>query len=130
MIGLAAKVGYRTGGYITPEDSENLKINIPSGCILLGTNITISNESTLISSGNIVKTNYGYNILKNTMITITSTNHPITILKGREILYANNIKSGDNLIFNLPKGARINKIAVEQTGEITIPSSTKILIEY
>ena len=81
----------------------------------------------------IKKDSAGFVILKDASITITrtlSTKKPLTIMKGRSILYADAVRSGSNSILNLPKGVRVNGVLTTITGEVTVPYNGKFTIDY
>lgn len=131
MIG---KVGItnRIGGYCIAsyQDGGKMQLRLPKGAVILCTNCEIENEASLITNGDISKFDKGYNVLNTLNIFILSYDS-LTVLHGRELLFASYKDNGDETItFNLPKGARINRVLVENTGEITIPVSTNYLIEY
>ena len=132
MVGTVAQMNNRTGGFsIAYKVDNNLGIKVPSGSKILCTNCEIENEATLISNGSIIKTTIGYDIQEDLEISITKEDTiPLTILHGREILYADKAVSGSNIIFNLPKGARVNQILVANTGEFIMPAASNYLIEY
>lgn len=144
MIGTVGVVPKRTGGYIIPKIdingvSHQMTIDIPMRSRILCTNCTIVNEETLITSGDISKTDLGYYIhkdLKNLVIQrYTSNMSPLTIMNAREILYADIIERvvdsvTTKIVCNLPIGTRINQVPVNQNGEITIDYKDNILIEY
>ena len=132
MIGTIAHMNNRTGGFsIAYKMDNNLEIKVPNGSKILCTNCEIENEATLISNGSIIKTTIGYDIQEDLEISITKEDTiPLTILHGREILYADKAVSGSNIIFNLPKGARVNQILVANTGEFIMPAASNYLIEY
>ena len=139
MIGTVGKLGLRTGGYIIPSivdntDSEECSLSLPVGSKILCSNCQIQNEESLISDGSLIKTSIGYDIKSSLDLTIIrekANKAPLTILHGREILYSDYVTNSDGeLVFNLPKGARINKTLVSETGEFIISTIDKILIEY
>lgn len=133
MVGIVGQVSNSVGGYLTSNKTDTgLEFNnIPSGSKILCTSCELDNESTLISEGNVIKTDYGYNIEKDSTVTIIKEDTvPLTILCGRELLYVEKVVSGTDTIFNLPKGSRVNKAIVSSTGEFTTVSSNKYLIEY
>lgn len=138
MLGMTS-MPHRIGGYIIPTvsyDNENIVItlNIPSNSRIMCNNCTLENENILISNGYIEKVMNGYiiknNISKLKIIRTISDKSPLSILKGREILYCDNKETGDNIIFNLPKGFRVNKVICENNGENTFPISNNYIIEY
>ena len=132
MIGTIAHMNNRTGGFsIAYKMDNNLEIKVPNGSKILCTNCEIENESTLITNGSIIKTSNGYDIQEDLDISLIKEDTvPLTILNGREILYAAGVTSGNNITFNLPKGARVNKILVINNGEFIMPIASNYLIEY
>lgn len=132
MVGTIGQIPHRIGGYaIVNKTDTGLEISLLAGSKILCTNCTATNESTLIANGSIIKVSTGYDILKDMTITVQKDDTiPLTVLYGREILYVNGVTSGSNFIAYLPKGSRINKTLVENTGEFTVPASTQYLIEY
>lgn len=132
MVGTIGQIPHRIGGYaIVNKLDTGLEINLLAGAKILCTNCSIENEATLISNGDIVKVSTGYDILKDLTIVVTkATTVPLSVLYGRELLYVEGASSGSNMIFNLPKGSRVNKTLVETTGEFTIAASAQYLIEY
>lgn len=132
MIGTVGFMTNRIGGYSVIEKTDNnILSKLPAGSKILCTNCQLDQEDTLIANGNVLKTLTGYDILKDTDITIIKDSSvPLTILHGREFLYIENVKSDSNEIFNLPKGTRVNGILVENNGEFSITSSATYLIEY
>ena len=107
---------------------KGTKFSVLKGSKILCKDLKLQNESNLIYRLN--KTNFGYNVLVDTDIEVRNDRTALTILHGREIVYADCIKDNTNMTFNLPKGARVNKILVENTGEITVPLQDSILLEY
>lgn len=132
MLGTVGFVRNLKGVYLMANKVNNVtEIRVPSASRILCTNCTISNESTLISNGTILKTEYGYNILKDVDLSITKENTiPLTVVLGRDLIYIDGAISGSDIIFNLPRGARLNQIKVESTGEIAIASTDTYFIEY
>ena len=140
MVGIVGNMSNRKGGIIIPSvvpstDSTIEKMNfaITPGCKILCTNCTIEDESTLISNASIIKTTEGYHFNRNINVVVSRTvanKVPLTIIRGREILYADSVIRGTNSVFNLPKGARINGTIVNETGEFSIATPSNIIIEY
>lgn len=135
MIGNVGQPNNHMGRFIIPEkltvdNVSHLKVKLKSGDKILCNDCELENESTLIDTS-VIKTTHGYDILVDTDINILrSSESALTIMHGREIIYADSVKDNDTMTFNLPKGARINKILVENTGEVSIPVDGKALIEY
>lgn len=99
MLGFVSEVSFRSGGYITPSisiESNNTIItcNLPVNSRIMCSNCSLENESTLISNGDVLKTTNGYfikNNVQNLKILRPLENiSPLSILKGREILYCDN----------------------------------------
>ena len=132
MVGVIGKMSNRVGGFsITQKIDNNIKAKIPAGSKILCLNCTLENEETLIAARSVIKTALGFDVLTNLDLSITrTTTSPITILRGREIFHSEGVVSGTNTKFILPKGARVNQTLVPNTGEFSIPSNTKYLIEY
>ena len=132
MVGTIGQIPHRIGGYaLVNKTDSGLEVSLLAGSKILCTNCTITNESSLIANGSILKVSTGYDILKDSDIVVTkATNVPLSVLYGRELLYVEVAASGNNALFNLPKGARVNKTLVDSTGEFSIPASGQYLIEY
>ena len=134
MLGTVGNVSNtnRKGGFSIVQKIDNrLSFKVLSGSKILCTDCEVDNETSLISDGSIEKTTEGYNILKDLEISVIKPNTtPLTILRGREIVFVDGVISGSNMIFNLPKGARVNQTVVGNSGEFSIAASTKYLIEY
>ena len=132
MIGAISNLSNRIGGFIIPKKIDNtLEVKLPSGCKILCSNCQINNESLLISNGSIRKITEGYDILNNLdIIIIKDQNIPLTIIRGREILYLEGVTSDNDQTFYLLKGMRVNNIPVDSTGEFTISVSNNYLIEF
>lgn len=133
MIGIS-NLPLRTGGYMIPVetiDSTNkiLEVNVPAGSRIMCANCTLENQSALESDGSVLSTTNGFFINKNInglkILRPVTELAPLTILKGREFLYCDNIGSK----FNLLKGSRVNGIMCEVTGENIIPEKNNYLIE-
>lgn len=93
MFGIIEGINNRVGGFIVVNKLDNgLEAKLPSGSKILCTNCTINNQSILILNGDILKTLYGFEILRENNITIIKNNVPLTILCGREILYTDSVK--------------------------------------
>lgn len=132
MVGIVGQMSNRIGGFsITQKINNNLIAKIPAGSKILCLNCTLENQADLILNGDIIQTSLGFDVRTDLDISITrDINSPITILRGREIFHAEGVVSGTNTKFILPKGARINQTLVANTGEFSIVSNTKYLIEY
>ena len=137
MLGLTS-ILQKAGGYIIPVDSSDsvnsiLTFEVPAGSRIMCSNCTIENEASLISEGKLTKVENGYFVeshISNLKITRSiSDKSPLTILKPREILYVDYIKTDDGALFNLPLGARVNGNICSVTGENIIPEKSNYLIE-
>lgn len=138
MVGLVGQISF-VGGIAptytisTVNGIETMELQAKSGQRILCSSYTLTNESTLVSNGTIKKDSTGFVILKDNSININrniSTKKPLTIIKGRSILYADAVRSGSNSILNLPKGVRVNGVLTTTTGEVTIPYNGKFTIDY
>ena len=132
MLGTVGQVSNINDGFLIPQrDSSGLTFKFPAGSKILCTNCQIDDESTLIANGDIVKTTLGYDIKNEIEARITKgSSVPLTVLHYRQIVYAEKVTSGTNMLFILPKGARVNNTLVENTGEFSVPTSSTYLIEY
>ena len=132
MVGIVGKMSNRIGGFsITQKIDNNLKAKVTAGSKILCLNCTLENESTLTSNGSVVKTDLGFDVRADLDLSITRTiTSPITIIRGREMFHVEGVVSGTNTKFILPKGARVNQTLVPITGEFSIVSNNKYLIEY
>lgn len=131
MVGKIASMQNEVKQITIPNKTDNvLKINVPANSKILCLNCTIEDSSRLISNGYITKESFGYNVLVEQIFVIT-VNSALTVLHGKDILYSEYKTSGNNKVFNLPKGARVNNVVAKTTGEVLVPSSDNgYLIEY
>ena len=132
MLGTVGQVSNINDGFLIPQrDSSGLTFKFPAGSKILCLTCQFDNEDTLVANGDIVKTTLGYDI-KNEIEAHISKNSssPLTILHYRQIVYVEKVISGSNVLFILPKGARVNNTLVETTGEFSVPTSSTYLIEY
>lgn len=136
MIGMTP-FPLRFGGYIIPNtttDSENIidSMYLPINSQIWCSNCTIEDESTLITNNILKKTDNGYLIKNNCNIAIKRPveNTPaLTIMRFREILYCNYSNTDAGVIFNLPRGTRVNKAICNNNGENTFSVNDNYIIE-
>ena len=133
MVGVIGNMCNRIGGFsITQKIDNTLKVKVPAGSKVLCLNCTLGNEETLIAARSVIKTSLGFDVVTGLDLTITKeATSPITILRGRELFYCEGeAVDASNTKFILPKGARVNKTVVPVSGEFTIATNGKYLIEY
>lgn len=138
MVGLVGQISFVGGvaptySISTTDTTETMVLQAAAGQKILCSSYTLTDESTLVSNGTIKKDSAGFVVLKDASITINrtlSTKKPLTIMKGRSILYADAVRSGSNSILNLPKGVRVNGVLTTITGEVTVPYNGKFTIDY
>lgn len=141
MIGMVGGMINRVGGYIIPKDASYENINqktmdLFANCKILCTNCYLVNEESLIDNGFVRKTETGYDILKDvneiSIARYIDNMVPLTITNGREFYYIDSVhdETASTITCNLPRGARINGVAVSVSGEISVPYKNNILIEY
>ncbi len=118
--------------YTPNSQITTMEITIPANSKILCLNFQLENKDTLISNGDIVETDLGYDVINNIFAKISRNynSSPMTILCGQEILYADSINDGTTATFILPRGARVNKTLATNTGNVSIPVSTNYLLEY
>ena len=132
MVGIVGKMSNRIGGFsITQKIDNKLIFKVPAGSKILCLECELENEEMLIAERSIIKTPIGFDVYKNLELTVTRSNtSPITIMRGREMFHVECVIAEGNAKFILPKGARVNQTLVPNTGEFSIPSDAKYLIEY
>ena len=132
MVGIVGQMCNRIGGFsITNKIDNKLSVKVPKGSKILCLDCTLENEATLISNGTVIKTSIGFDVINQSNLTIIKSDEsPLTILRGRELFYVEEVTTENNTKFILPKGSRVNQTLVPDTGEFTITSSSKYLVEY